>query len=48
MLALSSHADAALMERVRAAGFEDFVAKLDRRRLIAAVKEQTSAWEQAA
>jgi two-component system chemotaxis sensor kinase CheA len=48
MLALSSHADAALMERVRAAGFDDFVAKLDRRRLVAAVKEQTSAWEQAA
>ncbi|MGD9846588.1 MAG: chemotaxis protein CheW [Variibacter sp.] len=48
MLALSSHATPSLMERVRAAGFDAFVAKLDRQALIAKIREHTTAWERAA
>jgi two-component system chemotaxis sensor kinase CheA len=48
MLALSSHATPSLMERVRAAGFDAFVAKFDRQTLIAKIRERTTAWERAA
>jgi two-component system chemotaxis sensor kinase CheA len=41
MIALSSMTTAETTERVRRAGFHDFVAKFDRRGLIAAIKEQT-------
>src|SRR5215216_1336762 len=48
MIALSSHATPALLEQVRKAGFRDFVAKFDRPGLIAAIKEMTIEWDQAA
>ena len=40
--------DIALVEQARAAGFRDFVAKFDRPGLIAALKELTVEWDQAA
>ena len=40
MIALSSMTTAETIERVRRAGFHDFVAKFDRQGLIAAIKEQ--------
>lgn len=40
MIALSSMTTPDLVERVRRAGFHDFVAKFDRQGLIAAIKEQ--------
>jgi two-component system chemotaxis sensor kinase CheA len=40
MIALSSMTTADMVERVRRAGFHDFVAKFDRQGLIAALKEQ--------
>jgi two-component system chemotaxis sensor kinase CheA len=40
MIALSSMTTADTIERVRRAGFHDFVAKFDRQGLIAAIKEQ--------
>ncbi len=48
MLALSSHAVPGLVERVRNAGFDGFVAKFDRPRLIAAIREHTLALQEAA
>jgi two-component system chemotaxis sensor kinase CheA len=48
MLALSSHATPSLMERVRAAGFDGFIAKFDRQALIAKIREHTTAWDRAA
>ena len=41
MIALSSMTTAETIERVRRAGFQDFVAKFDRPGLIAAIKEET-------
>ena len=40
---LSSTATPETIERVRRAGFRDFVAKFDRQGLIAAIKEQAGA-----
>ncbi len=40
MIALSSMTTPDMVERVRRAGFHDFVAKFDRQGLIAAIKEQ--------
>jgi two-component system chemotaxis sensor kinase CheA len=48
MFALSSHATSGLMERVRAAGFDAFVAKFDRQALIAKIRERVTAWDRAA
>jgi two-component system chemotaxis sensor kinase CheA len=48
MIALSSHATPEILEQVRQAGFRHFVAKFDRPGLIAALKEATVAWDQAA
>jgi hypothetical protein len=36
------------MERVRAAGFDGFIAKFDRQALIAKIREHTTAWDRAA
>jgi two-component system chemotaxis sensor kinase CheA len=41
VIALSSAVSADAVERGRAAGFHDFVAKFDRQGLIAALQEQT-------
>ena len=43
MIALSSMTTPDMIERVRSAGFHDFVAKFDRQGLIAAIKEQADA-----
>jgi two-component system chemotaxis sensor kinase CheA len=40
LIALSSMANPDMIERVRRAGFHDFVGKFDRQGLIAAIKEQ--------
>jgi two-component system chemotaxis sensor kinase CheA len=48
IIALSSITTPSTVERGRQAGFHDFVAKFDRQGLIAALKEQTVAWERAA
>jgi two-component system chemotaxis sensor kinase CheA len=48
LIALSSHLAASLVEPVRAAGFDSFVAKFDRPGLIAAVKDAAPALERAA
>jgi two-component system chemotaxis sensor kinase CheA len=48
IIALSSMTSPASVERGRQAGFHDFVAKFDRQGLIAALKESTAEWEQAA
>ncbi len=43
LIALSSMTTPDMIERVRRAGFHDFVAKFDRQGLIAAIKEQADA-----
>jgi len=48
IIALSAVTSAATIERGRQAGFQDFVAKFDRPGLIAALKESTVAWDEAA
>src|SRR5262249_39129876 len=48
IIALSSITSAAAVERGRQAGFHDFVAKFDRQGLIAALKDSTVEWNQAA
>jgi two-component system chemotaxis sensor kinase CheA len=48
IIALSSMTAPATIERGRQAGFHDFVAKFDRQGLIAALKESTVEWNQAA
>ncbi len=48
IIALSSLSSPATIERGRQAGFHDFVAKFDRQGLIAALKESTVEWVQAA
>jgi two-component system chemotaxis sensor kinase CheA len=48
IIALSSIASPATIERGRQAGFHDFVAKFDRQGLIAALKESTVEWVEAA
>ena len=48
IIALSSITSPGTIERGRQAGFRDFVAKFDRPGLIAALKEQTVAWDEAA
>jgi two-component system chemotaxis sensor kinase CheA len=48
LIALSSVTSPATVERGRQAGFQEFVAKFDRQRLIAALKETTLAWDEAA
>jgi two-component system chemotaxis sensor kinase CheA len=48
IIALSSMTSAASIERGRQAGFHDFVAKFDRQGLIAALKESTVEWVEAA
>jgi two-component system chemotaxis sensor kinase CheA len=48
LIALSSHATPAMLEKIHAAGFGCFVAKFDRPGLIAALKEATLQWDQAA
>jgi two-component system chemotaxis sensor kinase CheA len=48
IIALSSITSPATVERGRQAGFQEFVAKFDRPGLIAALKEQTVAWDEAA
>jgi two-component system, chemotaxis family, sensor kinase CheA len=48
IIALSAVASAATIERGRQAGFHDFVAKFDRPGLIAALKESTVEWGEAA
>jgi two-component system chemotaxis sensor kinase CheA len=48
MIALSSHAAPGMMQKVRDAGFREFVAKFDRPGLIAALKETTVEFDQAA
>ena len=48
MIALSSHAAPGMMEKLQAAGFREFVAKFDRPGLIAALKETTVEFDQAA
>ncbi len=48
IIALSSITAPATIERGRQAGFHDFVAKFDRQGLIAALKESTVEWVQAA
>jgi two-component system chemotaxis sensor kinase CheA len=47
MLALASHAAPGLVERARHAGFDGFVAKFDRPRLIAAIREHVLALSEA-
>jgi two-component system, chemotaxis family, sensor kinase CheA len=48
IIALSAVTAPATIERGRQAGFHDFVAKFDRQGLIAALKEATVEWEEAA
>jgi two-component system, chemotaxis family, sensor kinase CheA len=48
IIALSSMTSPAAIERGRQAGFHDFVAKFDRQGLIAALKESTVEWSEAA
>jgi two-component system chemotaxis sensor kinase CheA len=48
IIALSSMTSAASIERGRQAGFHDFVAKFDRQGLIAALKETSADWAEAA
>src|SRR5262249_40656169 len=48
IIALSAVASPATIERGRQAGFHDFVAKFDRQGLIAALKETTVDWVEAA
>jgi two-component system chemotaxis sensor kinase CheA len=48
IIALSSITSPATIERGRQAGFHDFVAKFDRQGLIAALKESTVEWVEAA
>jgi two-component system chemotaxis sensor kinase CheA len=48
IIGLSAIASPATVERGREAGFHDFVAKFDRPGLIAALKESTVAWGEAA
>jgi two-component system chemotaxis sensor kinase CheA len=48
IIALSSMTSPASIERGRQAGFHDFVAKFDRQGLIAALKESTVEWSEAA
>ena len=48
IIALSSMTSPASIERGRQAGFHDFVAKFDRQGLIAALKELTVEWAEAA
>jgi two-component system chemotaxis sensor kinase CheA len=48
LIALSSHAAAAIIERGRQAGFDQFVAKFDRRGLIAALSELSGSMARAA
>ncbi len=48
MIALSALNSQATLERGRQAGFHDFVAKFDRQRLIAALKDTGAEWAQAA
>ena len=48
LIALSSHAKPGMLADVRSAGFGGFVAKFDRPGLIAAIKEVTTAWNEAA
>jgi two-component system chemotaxis sensor kinase CheA len=48
IIALSAVTAPATIERGRQAGFHDFVAKFDRQGLIAALKESTAEWGQAA
>jgi two-component system chemotaxis sensor kinase CheA len=48
IIALSAVTSPATIERGRQAGFQDFVAKFDRPGLIAALKETTVAWDEAA
>ncbi len=48
LIALSSITSPATVERGRQAGFKDFVAKFDRQGLIAALKESTDEWVEAA
>jgi len=48
IIALSSLTSPAAVERGRQAGFHDFVAKFDRQGLIAALKDSTFEWNQAA
>jgi two-component system chemotaxis sensor kinase CheA len=48
IIALSSITSPATIERGRQAGFHDFVAKFDRQGLIAALKDSTVEWSEAA
>ena len=48
LTSLSSMTSPEMVERVRRAGFHDFVAKFDRPGLIAALKEQTAELNRAA
>ena len=48
IIALSSITAPATIERGRQAGFHDFVAKFDRQRLIASLKESCIEWVEAA
>ena len=48
IIALSAMVSAEAIERGRAVGFHDFVAKFDRTGLIAAIKEQSADVDQAA
>ena len=48
LIALSSHAAATIVERGRQAGFDQFVAKFDRRGLIAALAELPGSMARAA
>ena len=48
MIALSALASEAMIERGRRAGFDDFVAKFDRQGLIAALKQASLNWGEAA
>jgi two-component system chemotaxis sensor kinase CheA len=48
MIALSSHAKPGMLADVREAGFRDFVAKFDRPGLVAAIKDVTASWHEAA
>jgi two-component system, chemotaxis family, sensor kinase CheA len=48
LIALSALASEAMVERGRRAGFDDFVAKFDRQGLIAALKQASLQWVEAA
>ena len=48
VIALAPHATSAEVAKLQAAGFRDFVAKFDRPGLIAALKETTITWGEAA